>query len=577
MAYSVQLVNPILYAGGTTISAYQPQYHNSWALIIGINAYQYVSPLGYACNDADAVADILTRDLGFPKEQVTVLKDGAATKEAVLEAFHSLVKKANHLDDRIIVFYAGHGLTLPGVRAKVGFLVPVNGKTDETGSLIRWDDLTRNAELISAKHILFIMDACYSGLAMQRAVPPGTQRFLSSMLQRFARQVITAGKADEVVADGGGPQGQNSIFTGYLIEGLEGAASDENGVLTANGLMHYLYQKVAQDARSKQTPHYGHLDGDGDFVLRIPNGEHLSISPQSDLLVQPVAEQPEISQSEQPAVKPTFATRNGYGDPTHPSFGRNDWSSRLGELRGGENYSREMSKAFSWLSLIVEPVSNQPLTVNIAENVMPPLPNEKPFLRFQMPPYTMTTSDSRFLFDTLDNEDRYWGRYLRIEKRGNIEYAISDYPIFRQWKDLRIFQYIQIVGTVWRFLFLAKHLLSVGGYTGEVEISVNLVGTRDTLLGDFSRETGEDRQHWSDPFEAGGIFFSGRSLQSLQCSDSNLQMKYQVVLANLNEANSFNIVRDVAQELGLAYNHQSRPRCFNYNTEIFPWSQYREG
>lgn len=73
------------------------------------------------------------------------------------------------------------------------------------------------------------------------------------------------------------------------------------------------------------------------------------------------------------------------------------------------------------------------------------------------------------------------------------------------------------------------------------------------------------------------MFFSGRSIQSLQCSDANLQMKYQTVLSSLNESSSFNIVRDVAQQLGLAYNHQSRPRCFNYNTEIFPWPQYREG
>ncbi|MDT4895662.1 MAG: hypothetical protein QOH25_739 [Acidobacteriota bacterium] len=87
--------------------------------------------------------------------------------------------------------------------------------------------------------------------------------------------MLTAGKEDEVVADGGGPLGANSIFTGYLIEGLRGAAKDANGVLTANLLMNYVYQKVGQDSRSQQTPHYGHIDGDGDFVLSTPDDSHL--------------------------------------------------------------------------------------------------------------------------------------------------------------------------------------------------------------------------------------------------------------------------------------------------------------
>src|SRR5512147_804353 len=39
---------------------YKPHYTNSWALVIGINAYQFASPLSYACNDADAVASVLS-------------------------------------------------------------------------------------------------------------------------------------------------------------------------------------------------------------------------------------------------------------------------------------------------------------------------------------------------------------------------------------------------------------------------------------------------------------------------------------------------------------------------------------
>lgn len=35
--------------------------------------------------------------------------------------------------------------------------------------------------------------------------------------------------------------------------------------------MAYVYQRVANDKNSGQTPHYGFFDGDGDFIFRTPN------------------------------------------------------------------------------------------------------------------------------------------------------------------------------------------------------------------------------------------------------------------------------------------------------------------
>ena len=171
-------------------------------------------------------------------------------------------------NDRIVFFFAGHGYTAQGRRGETGFLFPADGTADNLATLIRWDDLTRNADLISAKHMLFVMDACYGGLAVARYVPPGSMRFLKDMLKRYSRQVLTAGKSDEIVADSGGPREGHSLFTGHLLDALEGAASSDEGVLTAGGIIAYVYDRVAKDQNSRQTPHYGSFDGDGDLVLR---------------------------------------------------------------------------------------------------------------------------------------------------------------------------------------------------------------------------------------------------------------------------------------------------------------------
>ena len=251
-----------------TQAIYQPKYADSRALVIGINKYQYASPLIHACNDAKAVAEALVSTLGFPQENVELLLDGDATRGAILGRFLRYAdSEVVGSDDRIVIFFAGHGHTLSGRRGETGFLVPADGKVDDLASLIRWDELTRNADLIPAKHMIFLMDACYGGLALTRtSIPPGSMRFLKDMLQRYARQVLTAGKGDEVVSDGGGTRSGHSIFTSHLLDGIAGAAAPSGGIITGYGLMAYVYDKVSGDPHSHQTPHFGFLDGDGDVI-----------------------------------------------------------------------------------------------------------------------------------------------------------------------------------------------------------------------------------------------------------------------------------------------------------------------
>ena len=249
--------------------SYESKYGKSFALIVGIDDYKHVSPLSFAKNDAKGIAAVL-ETFGFEKANIQLLFDKKATYAAIRNSYLEFTEDGKlGPDDRLIVFFAGHGHTVSGSRGEVGFLVPHEGNPNEPKTLLRWDDLTRNADLIPAKHIFFIMDACYGGLALQRAPSSGNMRFLGDMLKRSARQVLTAGKADEVVADGGGVRPGHSIFTAHLLNGLEGAAATQEGVLTANGVMAYVYEKVGRDQYSHQTPHFGYVAGDGDFVFDI--------------------------------------------------------------------------------------------------------------------------------------------------------------------------------------------------------------------------------------------------------------------------------------------------------------------
>lgn len=254
-------------------------YGTSWAVVIGINQYQAWPKLEYAVNDAKAVAEQLETKLGFAKANIITLFDADATAERITEVlgYQLADPKKVSANDRVFIFYAGHGATreLPNGKA-LGYLIPVDAEVDKFQNRgISMTQINDFSALIPAKHIYFVMDSCYSGLALTRAGPSGGQavNYINQITSRKARQILTAGGADQQVADGG-PNG-HSIFTWTFLQAIEGLAdTDNNGYVTASEIGTYVSPVVASYAQ--QTPSFGNLLGSegGDFVFKVqPNAQ----------------------------------------------------------------------------------------------------------------------------------------------------------------------------------------------------------------------------------------------------------------------------------------------------------------
>ncbi|WP_062064284.1 polysaccharide deacetylase family protein [Cellvibrio sp. OA-2007] len=249
-------------------------YGTSWAVVIGINQYQSWPKLEYAVNDAQAVAARLETKLGFKKENIIALYDEEATSERITEVLGYQLADPNLVkeNDRVFVFYAGHGMTrdLPNGKA-LGYLIPVDADTNRFQNRgISMTQINDFSALIPAKHVYFVMDSCYSGLALTRAgVSIGQSlNYINQITERKARQILTAGGADQQVADGG--PGGHSIFTWTFLQALDGLAdTDNNGYVTASELGTYVAPVVSSYA--EQTPSFGNLLGSegGDFVFKI--------------------------------------------------------------------------------------------------------------------------------------------------------------------------------------------------------------------------------------------------------------------------------------------------------------------
>jgi len=248
-------------------------YDKTWAVIIGIDDYPSLSynlQLQQAVKDAEGVKKALEDSYRFDK--IITLYNAEATRDGIVEVLLGQLRKAGE-NDGVFVFFAGHGKTVSTEDGDLGYLLPHDGSFDE-GKLYKNISMTtlKNdvAKAVPAKHIFFVMDACYSGLLLAQRGPgdgePAAERldYLREVTKERARQVLSAGGKGQTVLDGG--RNGHSVFTGRLLQALEEA----DGYITAKEIGSSLPEKVfydAQDRDHKQQPQFGRLAGQGDFVF----------------------------------------------------------------------------------------------------------------------------------------------------------------------------------------------------------------------------------------------------------------------------------------------------------------------
>ena len=247
-------------------------YGDSYAIVVGINAYQSGAlRLNFAVNDATSIQESLVR-LGF--SEVILLLDEEATGQAIRAAFGKLSRETRE-EDRVFVFFAGHGLTinLPGGGGEMGYLLPVEGDTERIVSTgIAMSEVRDLSLLLPAKHVFFAVATAYSGLMAARSVVvtqrPEAQVDVDHLTRGRVRQILTAGERDQPVLEEAG----HGLFTRRLLEGLEGEAdvSPRDGILTAEELAAFVQGRVIASSSNRQTPFFGTMDGVGQFVFSVP-------------------------------------------------------------------------------------------------------------------------------------------------------------------------------------------------------------------------------------------------------------------------------------------------------------------
>jgi len=259
-------------------------YRKGWALIIGIDKYPNLPQyqLNWSVADAEAFANLLSSKFGFEKDNITILKNEQATKANIMEKLNSYAdtKLVSH-EDCVLFYFSGHGQTvsLPRGSGEMGFIIPYDAKISDLSDepnlaeyrqyCIDMNELNNAAKTIPAKHIIFIVDSCYSGLVLNSTrgfFNTNIPRYLSRVASAETQQMITAGGKGELSEER--PDLGHGVFTYKLLKGLDEDLADTNddGIITGTELSTYLMSAVQEMTDGKQNPRYGRAN-EGEFLF----------------------------------------------------------------------------------------------------------------------------------------------------------------------------------------------------------------------------------------------------------------------------------------------------------------------
>lgn len=202
--------------------AEMPPSGGKFAVIIGIVYPDYeLGVIQYADRDAESVYNLLTREKGYPPENVKLLRNGEANRQNILSALDWLTENAGiDADSEVVFFYSGHGLrrvpeesTPPPFDYTSYALVPYDyGSFDyKHGQGLLWDrELAAYLGKLDPGSMWIGIDSCFSGGFIQPGIAgPNRVLTMSSAADQLSNEIdlVQRGVMTQLLVEEGLKQG----------------------------------------------------------------------------------------------------------------------------------------------------------------------------------------------------------------------------------------------------------------------------------------------------------------------------------------------------------------------------------
>lgn len=211
-------------------------FNKSYAIVIGIGDYIDSSwpKLESPVHDAIRVRDYLINSAEF--DYVVTLTNGSATKDRIEELMVEKFPAMLTTRDRFLFYFSGHGTQRTIKGSTFGYLVMRGSSNKSYGNMISMQDIEKWDSLIHpTKHVLFILDTCFSGLAGFQTKSPFKKKTIERLSQ-YSHYLITAGSADEESVASLQKWG-GSLFTDSFLRAVYGNADLRSGDYKSDGVV----------------------------------------------------------------------------------------------------------------------------------------------------------------------------------------------------------------------------------------------------------------------------------------------------------------------------------------------------
>jgi len=139
----------------------RPANSNVLAMVTGIAEYAELPSVSFADRSAQSFSELIQRQYGITPANLTLLTNQEATGVRWMGRLQAIAKRATE-NDRLIVYYAGHGAPTPS--GKTTILVPQDSSSNiPEDSPFRLSEIYKILLSSRAKQILVVLDTCFSG------------------------------------------------------------------------------------------------------------------------------------------------------------------------------------------------------------------------------------------------------------------------------------------------------------------------------------------------------------------------------------------------------------------------------
>ena len=242
------------------------------ALLVGTSEYpecEELSPLHGSLLDVDAMQRVLVANGEFAADDVVVLKN--STRQAIEIAIHNLFNASDRKKDDLVLFYfSGHGIVNEANKLFLG--TPSTRKegnkivTPTTVAATYLHDAMTDSK---SQHQVLIFNCCFSGAFAQGMTVMGDGSVnLKDQLSGKGRAILTSSSSTQFSFQ---PDGKMSIYTRYLVEGIETGAADRDGdsKISIDELHEYAALKVSQDSPNMTPAFYPVEQGGKIYIAKV--------------------------------------------------------------------------------------------------------------------------------------------------------------------------------------------------------------------------------------------------------------------------------------------------------------------